>query len=214
MRRLFLLGLLLSSFAYAKGRSTELKDGRFVLYGMGDLLFSDSKADHESATTYTRKYNKSFVVAPGLGMRLFGFLYLGARYEYWIAGREFSSSSTSGKDTLKYQTIGGEVGWYTGNPRIHWILSATVHYPLSLTISQTGWTSGKYNLPNDQRPLSYSGRLTLGIKFSSSFSLRLEGGYRVVNLGDLHSAPRTYLPAGASLDLSGPFLGAGFGLHF
>lgn len=207
---LFLL-LAFSQSGFAKGYS-ELKDGGWVFYGAGDLLFSNSKADGQALSTYTQKYNKSSLLALGLGVKFFRFLYIGVRYEYWMAGRNVTTAGLNSVDTLQYQTLGGELGIYTGNPRIHWLLTGGAYYPLSLAVTQSGATSGKYT--NTANPLGYQARLTLGIKLGSVVSMRFEGGYRVVDLGSLTNAVGSYLPGGDKLDLSGPFVGVGFGVHF
>lgn len=213
MRYLFLTLLFLSLSAFAKGRSSELKDGSFVFYFGGDVAFSTSKADSVAGATYTNKYNNSMILDAGLGVRLFRYIYIGTRYEYSLLKRAYTVGGVETQDKLDYQNIGGEIGWVAGNPRVHWILSVGGFFPLALDVAQVrnGTTT---HFINAQKPITYQGRLTLGVKMNSAISFRFEGGYRMQNVGNLQSNGSSYLNGGEKLDLSGPFFGFGLGLHF
>lgn len=203
--------LLWHTPAFAKSKS--LKDQSQYVYFGGTFQFTDSAADDVAGASYTKKMTNPVVLVGGLGFRLFNFLFLGARYEHWIAGRGFTVGGVAQNDTLKYQSIGGELGIYRGNPRFFWIVSAGWFHPITLSVESTrGSTSSTYI--HEPKPVGYQARLTMGVKLNSLMSFRLEGGYRHANFGDMSSGSTSLLQGGEKLDLSGPFVGVGLGVHF
>lgn len=215
MKRFFLF-LLLFLFplqaAYAKGKS--LVDYSQVFYIAGNVLFTDSTADDVSGATFRQNMTNPFVGAAGLGFRFLGFLYIGARYEHWFANRDFTSAGIPQEDTLKFSSIGGEVGFYRGNPRFYWTLTAGYFHTLSLSMESKRNVNIVTIYTRDPKPVTFQGRLTVGVKLNSRYSFRLEGGFRYANLGNLVYGSNPFLPGSADLNLSGPFVGAGLGIHF
>jgi len=193
-----------SGFARDRGGSPS----SLMLSITGDIYYASSQANEVAGATYTRKYLNPAVVAAGLGT-VVGHVYLGVRYEYWLAGRTMSLAGAETVDTLKHQSVGGELGYFDSNPRVYYLVSASVHYPLELKV-----TNSARSYETTLKPLTYEGRVAVGIRFSTFHSLILEGGYRYQNFGDLVSGATSYLPQGQSFDLSGGFIGVGLAFHF
>lgn len=211
--KLIFFSLFFSLFGgkvYARGGVTQLREGSVLTSLSVHVLYANSNADKVTGATYERKMALPSIGSVGLGIRPWKKLYMGVRYEYWYSDRKFTLNNVGQTDLLKFQTIGGELGYYTGNPRVYYLFSAGVHYPLELKIS----SDRQGDFTNLAKPLTYQGRLVIGVKFSSLIALQIEGGYRLMDLGNLLNGNTPFLSGGASMNLSGPFLGLGLGLHF
>jgi hypothetical protein len=90
--------------------------------------------------------------------------------------------------------VQGVLGVQFGNPRVRYRLLGAVGVPLSVK-----------SIPECSSFL-YDARVQVILKLNTTFSWLIESGYRWANLGTLSS--------GVGLDLSGPFLGTGIGIHF
>jgi len=90
--------------------------------------------------------------------------------------------------------IQGVLGFQFGNPRVRYRLLGGAGIPLRVK-----------NIPDCKSPL-YDARFQVILKLNRTFSWLMETGYRWANLG--------FTPSGSGLDLTGPFLGTGIGIHF
>jgi hypothetical protein len=212
---LSLLCVLFSTVSFGEQRryrGNGPKEWR-VLFQLGaDMGFPNSSADSMPGVTHGRKFTNIFLGNVGLGVKLFNFLYLGGRYQHWMATQDYTVSGTNIINELKYQALGAELGWASGNPRVFWILSGTYYYPLKSEVQQRPG-NGIFQSPTKRG--TYEGRATLGVRFSSRFTLLFTGGYRYANFGKLSSGAGTaLLPASADLDLSCIFGGLGLGITF
>lgn len=212
MRKFFLFLLFLAALpVFAKSNGSSLKENRFVFYVAGNMQFSMSQADNVSGASYSEKMNHPFVGALGFGVRALPFLYIGTRYENWWVRRNIMVSGVNQIDRLAFQTIAAEAGFYTGNPRVHWLLTFGYQHPLQQEIQRSAPAAGNYQRSTPAP--SYETRLTLSVKTSTLISIRFEGGYRMSNLGDMTASGTSFLP-GEELNMSGPFIGLGLGFHF
>lgn len=199
--------------ALAKGKSRGLSTDRSVLlFIAGDYLYANTSADRVEGASYTERFSRPTVASLGLDVLFTKKLFIGARYEYWIARRRFDLNGVR-TDTLIYQTVGLELGFFhRPNPRVYFLAAVGAHYPVTLRVASSGTVNG--NFENAGRPLGYATRLATGIRFNSLLSLFFEGGYRLSNLKKLRSGSEDLVEGGGDLDLSSAFLGGGFGFEF
>ncbi len=177
----------------------------------GDYLAVSTVADRVEGAQYTRQYINPSVLAIAGGGRIWGPLYLGLRVENWFAGRAFvNAQGTAQTDTLTYRTLGIETGYMTSSPRVIYLATLGVQYPLAARVtSRALGNTDEYSASGT--PLAYALRMALGIRFSRVVSLSIEGGYRFANLGQLATAHFTYLGT-EPFDLSGAFAAIGLGV--
>lgn len=185
------------------------KPVRILVSGTADVLFANSAADSIAGATYTRNYATPLVLGAGIGVLLHDNWYLGVRGEYWIAERDFDPGSGQQIDTLRYLSVGGEIGIAKIQHRLQLYILGGVGYPIRLEIEST---AGTFSLPT--KPLSFYGKVVGAISFSSHHAFFAEAGYRLANLGAFSDGATPFLPGGDSLDLSGLFLGLGFHVEF
>ena len=178
-----------------------------LIQALGDYHYSRSAADSVAGALYTQKFGTGATASAAVGIRPLSFFYVGVRYEYWFAMRRSLIDGNQSNDLLRYHGPVGEVGFYTENPRTYYLLTVGVMYPLLSEIQSIGRTF----TPVGYR-FSYSGRLLLGVKFNYFCSLIVHAGYRYAPLGDFAAGGENYVTGG--LDLSGPFVGMGLGIHF
>jgi len=191
---------------------THLREGDFLVQLGGDLQFTDSQAAGIPGASFSKKFTNSYVLNASVGAQVLGPFYFGIRYGYWLASQDYNVSGVSSSDTLTIHGFGPEVGALWGNPRIQYRAILGFSYPLGLKIERQQASSQTFS--RDTLPLTYELRLQLNLKFDSHISWLVEGGYRRVNLGKLLSGSTDYIASGASLDLSGLFVGTGMGIHF
>jgi hypothetical protein len=191
---------------------THLREGDFLVQLGGDLQFTDSQAAGIPGASFSKKFTNSYVLNASVGAQVLGPFYFGLRYGYWLASQNYNVSGVSSSDTLTIHGFGPEVGALWGNPRIQYRAVLGFSYPVGLKIDRQQASSQTFS--RDTLPLTYELRLQLNLKFNSHVSWLVEGGYRRVNLGKLLSGSTDYITSGASLDLSGLFVGTGMGIHF
>lgn len=174
--------------------------------------FTSPAADGVANLAYDKRFKSGFEGTMRLGA-VVGPLYLGIAYEYWSASRRTESAGVTTTDVLNYQLAGGEVGLFIhANPRVYWLLTATVYYPLKAEIhSSTTASATLYAAP---KRLPYQGRAAIGFKLARRLSALFEGGYRLGNLGPFSSSGTLHPTLGGSLDFTGPFAGVGLAVHF
>jgi len=90
--------------------------------------------------------------------------------------------------------VQGVLGVQFGNPRVRYRLLGGAGIPMSVK-----------DIP-DSKSILYDSRFQVILKLNSTVSWLIEAGYRWADLGTSSS--------GSRLDLSGPFLGTGIGIHF
>lgn len=196
--RLFLLGIVISGYTLAS--SARVFE---PVFSMGiDNVYTNSAADSVAGVTYAETYANSRVISGSLGGRLWSWLYVALRYEYWWTRRRFTVGASEQTDTLNFQTMGLEMGYTWGNPRVLYRLTATVSSPLSLEVQST---AGSY--ATGLHPVTGALRGAVAIRLAGPLHLELGGGYRIVNLGDLRDAQNQSYLATPSFNLSGLFLG-------
>lgn len=161
-------------------------------------------ADSLTGATYYRKHATSSTIASiSYGFEATRAIYLGLRYEYWISDRKYDDAAgTSFNDKLIYQTLGGEIGYHGGNPRVFWAGLLGVHYPIAAS-------SGSYS---GTKKIAYQFRGLTSIRLARPLWLVFETGYRLANLGAFSDGTSSYCEGAASFDLSGLFLS--FGIAF
>ncbi|MBY0369388.1 hypothetical protein K2X33_01800 [bacterium] len=106
-----------------------------------------------------------------------GRIYMGAAADYWYARRE---TTTRGTDSIRYLSVGGEIGYVRPSPRMYWGLIVGAFFP---AISQVVGENGDIYLP-DQPLLSYRGRLIVGMRVQPWLALTATAGYRIMELGN------------------------------
>lgn len=173
---------------------------------------TNNPADRDGSVTYQKYFTSGLETSAHVGTVWEG-VYLGGIYEYWLSSRKGLISGTEYSDVLAYHSVGGEVGYFAAaNPRIYWMITAAILYPMQQQVTSTG--NGDSTPYYGQKLLSYQVRGALGFKMYNRVSLFLEGGYRWANLRNLTSpAGTSYVTGGQNFDLSGPFVGAGLALH-
>lgn len=196
--------LLVCSFSWA-GIPTEWG---ILIFGRFGYHYSYSDADRVAGAFYTQTYSRPIAGEAGVGVRTMGNIYFQMGYEYWIANRAYAVSNVPFSDVLHYQALGVEAGYLFGSPRAFLILAGGVQYPLELGVTDSAGVAYATLLT----PLSYRGRLVIGVRMNDTFTLLMDGGYRVLNFGSLESNGTPLLSGGAAFDLSGLFLGAGLGV--
>lgn len=192
-------------------RGDSLTENRpFLFYFAGDLALTSTEADKVPGIELTKNMRTPLVAIAGIGANVFRSLWVGARYEYWFSGREYTDLGISQKDTLNLQMAGPEISYVRGNPRINYHFSVGGMYPLVQKVTSS--THGIYTRANQF--WSYHARASMELKFNSRLGLHLESGYRWLNLRDLKNSGNSFIPGGRDLNLSGPFVGMGFSLFF
>lgn len=187
------------------------KPWRWIFRVTGDLHYSLSDADIVSNVNYSQLFALGGVGSLALGHMFSRFIYFGARYEYWYAQRKMTGSGGNEENRLDYQSIAAELGFRGGNARSFWMVSFAMGYPTKLSVA----SSSGIPYITSQKPFSYEGRATVGLRLNSFFTLLFEGGYRFVDLGDLRNESfGSFLNGGNSLNMSGPFGGGGIGFTF
>ncbi|MCB0405269.1 MAG: hypothetical protein KDD51_10825 [Bdellovibrionales bacterium] len=210
MRVFFLLCCLLLTLCATEAHarfSRRAKDVRILISGFGEASLPTTAADTVSGAAYTTKYSPFFPVGGGIGVLIHDNWYLGARFEYWLARRAFDPGTGLQSDTLRYLSVGGEIGIAQISNRLQLYILGGIAYPIGLQIEST---AGTFTTTN--KPLTFHARIVGAISFSRYHAFFLEAGYRFARLGAFASGPTPYLSGGAELDLSGPF--AGLGLQF
>jgi hypothetical protein len=183
---------------------------KFLFYFAGDLALTASEADKLPGVNLTQNMRTPLVAVAGVGGNVFKSLWLGMRYEYWFSGREWTTLGTTYKERLNLQMVGPEISYVRGNPRINYHFSIGGMYPWVQKVTSS--SAGIY--ARGSQFWSYHARAAMELKFNSRLGLHLESGYRWLNLRDLQSNGTSFIPGGADLNLSGPFVGMGFSLFF
>ncbi|MCB0418033.1 MAG: hypothetical protein H6617_10020 [Bdellovibrionaceae bacterium] len=183
------------------------KDVRILISGAFEASFASTAADTVAGASYTTKYSPYYPIAGGIGVLIHDNWYIGARFDYWLAGRVFDPGTGSQSDALRYLAIGGELGIAQADNRLQLYILGGLGYPLQLQIDST---AGTFTTPTKQ--LTFHGRVVGALSFSRYHAFFVEVGYRFAHLGSFTSGGTDYLSGGAELDLSGPF--AGLGIHF
>jgi len=203
------LGLLLTAPAFAGSKST-FSSRKFLFYSSGDIGLASPESDSVSGAVYTKKMRIPLVACAGFGVTLWSRLWLGARYEFWWAQREFETGGSQSLETLRLQTLGPEVGWVRGNPRVTYLFVAGGQYPLQQKVDST--IANSYNSSSSH--WNYFVRSSMELRFNSRIALHLEGGYRWVKIKGLQNGVTSFVQGNGDLNLSGPFVGLGLGLFF
>lgn len=196
-----------SAFAYGGGNGP--KNWKWLVQLTGDFNYSQNDADFLSDTSYTQTFGTAGVGSLAVGKILGKYIYLGARYEFWYSQRKMSGQAGAENNRLDYQSLGLETGFRGGNTRSFWMVTGALAFPMKLAVSSTSGAA----YTSSSTPIAYEGRLTLGLRLTSSFSIMLVGGYRLFEVKDFAN-PTPLLGNGASFNMSGPFGGGGFGLTF
>ncbi|MBI4403086.1 MAG: hypothetical protein HY537_02935 [Deltaproteobacteria bacterium] len=207
-----MLILLLPLIATAEGKEKKLN---FLIQFSANYLYAKSKADTISDAVYSQKYQNPVVGAVSLGVGVLKKLYLGLRYEYWYGRRKFTLNNVEQTDSLKYQTIGPEVGLFHANSRVQALAAFGVFFPLRVAVESQG--TGVSLFENKGMPVTLEARGLIAVRIVSPLSFFLEAGYRSADLGKLVAADQSpYIVDNGILDfdLSGPFLGLGLALSF
>ncbi len=155
---------------------------RFLATGTSSLSF------------LTTPFNLPLSIEMNIGISPAPGAYIGVGADYWLA-------ADAASDRLSYIGLIGEAGLFLSYPRWFWLLTAAVVYPATLSVQGSGSYSAL------APPLSYRGRLLIGVRLTAPVSLLLGGGYRLQNLGSLVSGATPY--NAGSLDMTGIFLSAG-----
>lgn len=201
---------------WARGASAErFRVPPVQVFFQASAIYQITRNDadfYPEAATFAKYFSNGGQATGRLGVLVEG-VYLGALYEYWYASREITLSGVEYSDTLKYQTVGGELGYYySSNSRVYWLFTASAQYPLLARVdSVSSGASTSYS--GTKRP-AFQARVASGIRCYSFFSLLLEAGYRWGNLEKLSSGSTDYLSEARDFSLTGPFLGVGIGFHF
>jgi len=202
---IFLAVFTFSTLASAEDESLP----KYFLTLGAHYLYSGSTADSMAGATYTEYMNRPVVFDLALGFSPLPNFYLGAAFESWYARRNYSLTSGGGAiDRLMLDNIGIETGFVTANPRIMWLATAAIFYPL---MSQVGSTLGQIYR---QEPKQISLRFKAGVAFKleSWFAWWMGFGYQKIDLGDITDNGASFLSG--NFDLSGPFLGTSLVLTF
>lgn len=178
----------------------------------GDMMAVSTVADQVEGAQYSRQYVNPGVVSAAIGVQPFSSLYLGLRFENWIAGRTFTVNGATQTDSLAYQTFGLEAGYAAASPRLLYLATVAAVYPLQNKVTSTVGSTTDVYTPGAPR-LAYDARMALAVRMTPILSVIIEVGYRFANLGPLNSGSFPYLGT-QSLDLSGPFAGVGLGVTF
>lgn len=181
----------------------------FYLHFSGNLLYTGSEADKVVGALYSEKYANPVIAVMGLGFLAKGNFYTGLRYEYWSAGRKYLLNRIEYKDTLTYYTLGLDAGYLFWGDKIFCFILGGLQYPLDLKVTAA---SNVYLATS--KPIALQLRVALGVKFAHVYSMLLEGGYRIQNLGTLTTAQGANYLDGAAFNLSSMFLGVGLYFHF
>ena len=189
-------------------REIQLKP--FLFYGAINLGLASPASDKVLGASYTQNMRTPILGTLGLGYFALKPLWIGIRYEFWVAQRKMSLAGVNSIDKLNLQLLGPEVAYVRGNPRVSYLFAAGGTFPLKQQIDsnvngvfQTGATFWNYHL-----------RTSLELRFNTQLALHLEGGYRWVKVRGLSSSSGSFLANGGDVDLSGPFVGIGLGFLF
>jgi hypothetical protein len=204
-----ILGLMATAPVFADSKN-GFSSRKFLFYLSGDIGLAFPESDAVSGAAYTKKMRTPLVACAGFGVAPWSRLWLGMRYELWWAQREIETGGSQSLDTLRLQTLGPEVGWVRGNPRVTYLFVAGAQYPLQQKVeasSVNSYTSSSSNW-------NYFVRSSLELRFNSRLALHLEGGYRWVKIKGLQNGVTSFVEGNRDLNLSGPFVGMGLGLFF
>lgn len=206
MRSLFALLLVSAGFSGAAFGASKFP-GRWLATVGASYGYTNSLADGVVGANYSERYTNPVIGEFSFGGFVVPRFYLGAQYEYWYARRVFSLDSTAQTDQLNLQMVSAQLGYGWGNPRVLWLLTASVGYPLVANVSST---AGAY--APSALPLGYEARAYVMVLIIPRVALTFSGGYRIRSLGRLYAGATPYLSGGDSLDLSGAFgyLGVAF----
>lgn len=169
--------------------------------------FVSTTADELVGATYTRRFSNPASLKLELGFLPAKYLYLGFVFDLWKAGRTYDAGAGTIGDTLNYQVLGAEIGYFTGNPRAFIALTGFLGYPLTLNISSS---TGEVFLPTARAQWVYGGRVLMGIRLSTILAIMVEAGYRLRNLGTFASNG-TAFNSGEGLNFSGFYISSGVG---
>jgi hypothetical protein len=128
--------------------------------------------------------------------------------DYWFLARAFTVGGLSTVDTFSLAHIGPEIGYYKNSARVLWLLSVSANYPIILEVSSSN--GNKYTATPVL--LGYKGQLAVTLRLTGWLGFCFSGGYRFADLGILTSGGSNYLSGGATLNMSGPFVGLGLGV--
>ena len=202
----FLLFCLLSPSLFAIYRAEKRS---FYLYFAGNLLYTSTEADKVLGATYTDKYTNPIIAVFGLGFLASENIYVGARYEYWTAGRKYTLNELEEKDTLTYYTLGLDGGYLYWSEKLFVFLLGGFQYPMALRV-----TSKSSVYEPASKPIAFQVRAAIGVNFAVVYSMLLEIGYRIQSLGKLATSSGTNYIEGSDFNLSSPYLGVGLWFHF
>jgi len=191
-------------------KDSILENRTFLFYFTGDLALTSTEANKLPNFNLSKNMRTPLVSAVGLGARVFKSLWLGVRYEYWFAGREWTDLGTLQRETLNLQMVGPELAYVRGNPRVNYYFAVGGMYPLVQKINSS--VNGVYS--RGSQFWNTHARASMELKINSRLGLHLETGYRWLNLRDLQSGGISFVSGGRDLNLSGPFFGMGFNLFF
>lgn len=209
IRLLTFISLVLGG-ATASAESNGPRPWKWLFQIQGDFHYSQSDADYIDGGNYSQQFATGVVMNSALGVVISKSIYFGLRYEYWYAQRKMSGAGGAESNRLDYHGIAAELGYKWGNQRLFWLATGSVFYPLKLAVQSS--LAPAYTSTNP--PLAFQGRVTIGLRLNSLFTILLSGGYRYASLGDLRNAGGSFLSGSATFNLSGPFAGLGFGITF
>lgn len=213
MVRSFILMLCVACGAtQASSHFSRVKSYSLILRVTMDYNYSNSLGDQVSGATYGSRFANSYVGDIGLGTLLFSNAYVGAVFENRYARRSFTLAGQPQIDTLNFKAVGGEIGYWSSNPRTYLLFSGGTLMSLSPQITSEGESQRTFSGPSGK--LIFFGKVTMGIRLWSWFSFNLVGGYRHSNLGAFSSGSDALLSGSESLDISGPFGGVGLSIHY
>lgn len=208
---LVLLGLGVSAPGFA-AKLTQLHDSGILLELGGQYQFTNSQAGSIPGAVFSQKMMNTYLLQAGLSYQVWKGITVGLRASTWLASQRYELGAETRSDTLTLHQMGPEFGYQFGNPRMRYRLVAAIIYPLTLQVVREGNSSQTF-IPGST-PLLYEVRFQSILKFQQWLSWVFEGGYRLFDLGVLRSGSESFVSSGASLDISGPFIGTGIGIHF
>lgn len=181
-----------------------------MILAQSDMLFAEPTPDQFSGVSYLDKFQKPFIGKLSVGFPLARFL-VELSYLHWTANQKLDNGGTMQTNALTYQALGLQLGWIAGSPRVFWVLGGGVYYPLTLKVANT---EQSLTFVSSKKPLTFEGRVLLGVRFNSTLFMTLAGGYRYANFGDLRDGTASFVSGGRDFDFSGIFGSAGLGVTF
>ncbi|NBX82820.1 hypothetical protein EBQ90_07005 [bacterium] len=208
---LVLLGFGVNTPSYA-AKLTQLHDSGILLELGGQYQFTNSQAGSIPSAVFSQKMTNPYLLQAGFSYEVWKGITVGLRASTWLARQRYELGVETRSDTLTLHQMGPEFGFQFGNPRMRYRLVAAIVYPLTLKVVREGITSQTFTRVSTR--LVYEVRFQSILKVQQWLSWVLEGGYRLFDLGVLQSGSESFVASGASLDVSGPFIGTGIGIHF